>query len=336
MSRRGAEAKPPWSAIPRPIRDEAARILGAPVVRAERIYGGYAPSATFRMSLANGKRAFFKASYPLPKGSAVRWPTKDEERAYRKLGALIRPWAPRFFGSFERDGWLVLLLEDLGPRSVPPWTPAKTRVAARSYARFHKSTLGQRLPRWLSRTQHADFGGYWGLLAKRRELREVATLAKRRADEAAEWIDVALPVLRELERGLARVRPPFALLHFDTRSDNIRIAKDRLRIFDWPYPSVGPAEFDVTAFAQSVAVEGGPAPERVLDWYEEVLPLRAGAVDASLAGIAGYFADRARRPPAAGLPRIRSFQRQQLKSCLTWAAHRFDLPEPRWLAAVAD
>jgi hypothetical protein len=288
------------------------------------------------MALANGNRAFFKASYPLPKGSAVRWSMKDEERAYQELGALIRPWAPKFFGSFEREGWLVLLLEDLGPRSVPPWTPAKARVAARSYARFHKGTLGKRLPRWLSRTQHGNFGGYWTALAKSGELREVAALAKRRADEAAEWIDVALPVLRDLERGLTRARPPFALLHFDTRSDNIRIAKDRLRIFDWPYPSVGPAEFDVTAFAQSVVVEGGPAPERVLGWYEEVLPLRAGAVDASLAGIAGYFADRARRPPMAGLPRIRSIQRRQLKSCLAWAARRFDLPEPRWLAAVAD
>ena len=305
-------------------------------MRAERIYGGYAPSATFRMALANGKRAFFKASYPLQKGSAVIWPTKHEERAYRKLGPFITPWAPKFFGSFERDGWLVLLLEDLGPRSVPPWTPAKARIAARSYARFHKSTLGQRLPRWLSRTQHGQFGGYWARLAESGELREVASLAKRRVDEAAEWIDVAFPILRDLERGLARARRPFALLHFDTRSDNIRITRDRLRIFDWPYPSVGPAEFDVTAFAQSVQVEGGPAPERILEWYEDVLPLRADVVDASLAGIAGFFADRARRPPAKGLPRIRSFQRQQLKSCLAWAARRFDLPEPRWLAAVPD
>ena len=336
MSRRGPEAKPAWSAVPRAIREQTAQTLGASVVRAERVYGGYAPSATFRMALANGRRAFFKASYPLPPGSAVIWSMRVEERAYRELGALIAPWAPRFLGSFERDGWLVLLLEDLGPRSVPPWTAAKARVAARSYGRFHRSTIGRRLPRWLSRTQHAEFGVYWGRLAEPRELREVADLARRRADEAAEWIDVALPLLRDLERELARARPPFALLHFDTRSDNIRITKDRLRIFDWPYPSAGPPEFDVTAFAQSVALEGGPGPERVLAWYEEVLPLRAGLVDASLAGIAGYFADRAHRPPSAGLPRIRSIQRQQLKSCLAWAARRFDLPEPRWLAAVAD
>jgi phosphotransferase family enzyme len=322
--------------VPREIKDRTARLLGAPVVRAERIYGGYAPSATFRMSLANGKRAFFKASYPLPKGSAVIWSMEREARVYRELGTFIRPWAPRFLGSFEREGWFVLLLEDLGPRSVPPWTPTRARLAARSFAAFHKSTLGRPLPRWLSRKQHGGFGGFWAQLSQKGELGSVAALAKRSADEAAEWLYVALPTLREAESGLARARRPFALLHFDTRSDNIRISRNRLRIFDWPYPSVGPAEFDVTAFAQSVVVEGGPPPERVLDWYGEVLPLRARVVDASLAGIAGYFADRARRPPQVGLPRIRSFQRRQLKSCLAWASRRFDLPEPTWLAAVAD
>ena len=124
MSRQGAEAKPPWSAVPRQVREQAATTLGAPVVRAERVYGGYAPSATFRMTLANGKRAFFKASYPLPKGSAVIWQMKAEERTYQQLGPRIAPWAPRFLGSFERDGWLVLLLEDLGPRSVAPTRPS--------------------------------------------------------------------------------------------------------------------------------------------------------------------------------------------------------------------
>ena len=96
------------------------------------------------------------------------------------------------------------------------------------------------------------------------------------------------------------------------------------------------AEFDVSAFCQTIAAEGGPSPERVLAWYEDVLPLRADAVDASLAGIAGYFADRAWRPPMPGLPRIRSIQRRQLKASLAWAARRLDLPEPRWLAAVGD
>ena len=97
-----------------------------------------------------------------------------------------------------------------------------------------------------------------------------------------------------------------------------------------------PAEFDVTAYAQGVTADGGPEPERVLAWYEEVLPLRADAIDSSLAGISGYFADRSWKPEVPGLPRVRSFQRRQLKVCLAWAARRFGLPEPRWLRAVAD
>jgi hypothetical protein len=313
-----------------------AQVLGAPVARAERVYGGYAPSATFRLGLANGKRAFFKASYPAPKGSGVRWVMDLEERSYRRLGRLIAPWAPELFGSFQRMGWHVLLLEDLGPRTMPPWTAVKARRATRSYAEFHASTLGKRLPRGLPRTRHGEFGVFWGELAKSGDLLRVARLAGRRAADAREWIDVALPIMRRLERGLAKIKPPFALLHFDTRADNSRLQGDLLRIFDWPFASAGPAEFDVVAYAQGVTADGGPAPERIIAWYEEVLPLRAAAIDSSLAGIAGFFADRAWRPPLNGLPRLRPFQRRQLKTCLAWAARRFDLPEPNWLAAVSD
>jgi hypothetical protein len=60
------------------------------------------------------------------------------------------------------------------------------------------------------------------------------------------------------------------------------------------------------------------------------------ALDAAIAGIAGYFADRAWRAAVPGLPRIRSVQRRQLKATLAWAARHFGLPEPAWLAAVAD
>jgi len=334
VSRRGTEAKPPWSAVPNEIKERAAKILGAPVVRAERVYGGYAPSATFRLRLANGKRAFFKSSYPLPKGSGTQWYMSQEARNYRTLERFIRPWAPRFFGSFEHDGWHVLLLEDVGPRSVPPWSPAKARRAAHSYARFHSRTNGKRLPRSLRRTLFIDHSRFWRTLSKTGELDKTAALAGRRGDEAREWLDVALPVFFAHERALERARPPFALLHFDTRSDNVRLHNGRLRIFDWPFACVGPAEFDVVAFCQSVAAERGPSGERVLAWYEEIVPLRSAIVDASLAGITGYFADRSWRPPIVGLPRVRDWQRAQLKECIRWSARRFDLPEPRWLATL--
>ena len=333
---REREPKPAWTEVPVSVRGEAERRLGSRVVRATRAYGGYAASATFRLVLANGRRAFFKAGYPPPPGSAAIFPIDREEKRYRALEKIAGRWMPKQYGSFKKDEWHVLLMEDLGPATIPPWSMDKMRRAARSFARFHRATVGASLPRFLPRTEHVEFSGFWDRLRRRGALADTAELARGREDEAREWLDVALPVFLERERDLTRARRPFALLHFDTRSDNIRLVGDRLLMFDWPFASVGPAEFDAVAFAQGVTAEGGPTPERVLDCYEEVLPLRPREVDASIAGIAGYFADRAPRPPMPGLPRIRSIQRRQLKATLAWATRRFGLPQAEWLERIAD
>jgi hypothetical protein len=59
------------------------------------------------------------------------------------------------------------------------------------------------------------------------------------------------------------------------------------------------------------------------------------ALDASVAAIAGYFADHAWADELPGLPRVRTFQRQQLAVSLRWAASRLGLPEPGWVDALA-
>ncbi|MEX2047206.1 MAG: hypothetical protein WEE03_08570 [Chloroflexota bacterium] len=312
-----------------------ARILGSKVVRAMRVYGGYAPSATFRMILADGRPAFFKG-VNATSNDYMRGALPREERVYRELGRYIRPWAPAFLGSFRRLDWHVLLLEDLGPQTMPPWSPARARRSARSYAEFHASTRGRPLPRWLSRTEHHEFAGLWRTLAESGELAKTAALAGPRAYEAREWLDVALPLLRQSAERLARLRAPHSLLHGDTRSDNTRLQGEQLRMFDWNFASVGPHEFDAAAFAQATEAEDGPSVERTMGWYAEVMPVRDSHLDASIAGIAGYFADRGWRPPVPGVPRVRAWQRRQLVVSLAWAARRLALPEPAWLAAVAD
>lgn len=336
MSRTGAEAKPPWSAVPPAIKDEVAKLLGSPVVRAERVFGGYSPSATFRVRLRDGRRAFVKGTYPLEPDSHVQWKLEEEEHIYQELSPYLRPWAPRYYGGAKAAGWHVVVLEDLGPQTMPPWSLPKTVACARSYAAFHAKTYGKPLPRWLSRIEHRDFAPFWDRLATSGELRATASLARRRADEAEEWLDVALPVFRERSALLLKLRPPFSIMHFDTRSDNIRLHGKLLRLFDWNFACAGPNEMDVVAFAQTITAEGGPDPERFVAEYDLLLPLRTPALEASIAGVAGYFADRAWRPASVGLPRLRSWQRRQLKVMLAWAARQFDLPAPRWLGAVPD
>jgi len=107
-------------------------------------------------------------------------------------------------------------------------------------------------------------------------------------------------------------------------------------MFDWPFACAGPAELDFAAFAQSITLEGGPEPEQLTEWYSEVLPLADDVLTASVVGISGYFADRGSSPDLPGLPRLRAFQRSQLKSSLRWSARRLALPEPKWLDTLAN
>ena len=307
--------------------------------RAERAFGGYGPSATFRLLLADGRRAFFKGAYPLPASSRVRWVLDQEERVFEHLGDALRPWAPAYLGVLRVGGWHALLLEDVGAATVPPWTRSKARAATRAYAEFHRSSLGRRLPRWLPRLGTSLTRGHtWERLRGMSDgLARLAHLAGPRARQARRWLDAHVPALDASARAIRRTRGPHALLHLDTRSDNIRVypgAAVPLRIFDWPFAQVGPPELDFMPYAQSVAAEGGPDPETLTEWYSEVLPVRPRVLASAAAHFAGFFAEHAWRASPEGLPRLRPWQRQQLKVSLAWAARLLELPEPAWLEAV--
>lgn len=326
MSRRGVEEKPPWSGVPRSVRAKVEEIVGARVTRGERAYGGYGPTPTFRLRLADGSGVFFKATSPETNEFAHR-ALDREERNYRELAPIMAEWAPAFRGEFRLDGWHVVLLGDAGPKSVPPWTPAKARTAARELARFHRSTLGQELPARLARP-----GRFLGRLDWRwireetDDFQVLAEMAGERSAEAREWFRVAAPILQEAIDRWNEAPERFALLHGDVRSDNLRLLGSRLILFDWPHAVVGAPEYDLVEFAQSVAVEGGPAPEAVVAAYVEVGAIDEVALNGAIAWWAAFFADTAWRPDIPGLPRLRLFQRQQLDVLLDWAARQFGLP----------
>ena len=335
MPRRGVEDKPPWQTVPVPVRRAVEAKLGAKVQRAMRVWGGYSPTPTYRLRLTDGRAAFFKAVSPASNDFAKAAHAR-EERVYRELGHVIRDWAPAFFGSCDCEGWRVMLLEDLGPKSAPPWTPALARKVARALGDFHSSTSGADLPSWLPRpdTQLARDSLQWRWPADADGPGVVANLAGEKADEALRWLTGAMPALARASRGIVEAGPPRVFIHNDVRSDNLRWVNGRLRLVDWPHVCVGPAEFDAAGFAQTVTVEGGPGPEQVMACYSERAPVRPGVLDAAVAAVAGFFADLAWRPDIPGLPRLRPFQKQQLKVTLRWAASRLGLPEPSWLDAI--
>lgn len=332
MSRTGIEDKPTWRSLPLAVQRETARTLGAEITRAARVWGGYSPSATFRLTLANGQRAFFKGCGP-GDSSFIREVIQIETHIYTELTRYISPWAPELLGAFATDGWQALLLEDVGPKTAPPWTPALAQRVMRAYAGFHQASLGADLPAWLPRftTDEATFT--WQHIAEQTDdLRAIAALARADANEALRWLRGAESLFARLLEAAPAIPAPTALLHFDTRSDNLRLRDGRLRLFDWPAATVGPVELDVAAFAQTITVEGGPPPEQCIAWYDGTL--RQDVLDVVLVWIIGFFAMRAILPDIPGLPRLRRFQRQQLAVMLQWSARRFSLPDPAWSAAL--
>lgn len=334
MSRTGVEAKPAWRTLPPAVRRCVAEVLGAEVTRAARIWGGYSPSPTFRLRLANGQRAFFKGCGP-GASAFLRDVLATEERVYTELAEVITPWAPRLLGVVHRDDWSALLLEDVGPKTAPPWTPALTRQVMRAYAEFHQATLGFAAPAWVPRFADEDARITWESIEDVTEgLRVVAALAGDGADDALRWLREAAPLFARLLASAPDIPDPQALLHFDTRSDNLRLQDGHLRLFDWPAVEMGPVELDVVAFAQSITVEGGPEPEQCLRWYGG--PLRPDVVDVMLVWCIGFFALRAWQPEIPGLPRLRSFQRRQLATLVDWSARRFGLPAPSWATALIE
>jgi hypothetical protein len=132
MSRIGAETKPPWRSVPGEVRRAVEEVVGGRVRRAARVWGGYAPSPTFRLILDGGARLVFKGVSPASNPHMLR-ALEDEERVYRELAGWIHPWAPAFHGSFHAAGWHVLLLEDVGRASVPPWTRSAIHAWATAY-----------------------------------------------------------------------------------------------------------------------------------------------------------------------------------------------------------
>lgn len=336
MPRGGVEAKPRWASVPSAVRRQTEALLGGRVVRATRAWGGYGPSPTFRLRLDDGRRAFFKAATPEITEFA-RIAHHRELRVYQELGDLIGAWSPALLGAFDAGEWRVMLLEDLGPKSAPPWTPGLARHVVRALGEFHASLSGRTVAAWVPRpAQHPAMGlrpPAWDLT--KGDVRRLAALAGRREPEAREWLGTHLPTLAVAARRIDDATFRHSLLHVDVRSDNLRWLGDRLYLFDWPHVGVGPPEFDAAAFAQTVVLDGGPDPETVMTWYADAWKVDYEALDASVASIAGYFARNAWLPAIPELPRVRAFQRAQLAVTLRWCARRLELPDPTWADEIA-
>lgn len=291
----------PWQDVHPGVRAAVEEFLGDRVVEAVTQDGGFSPAAAVRLRTAAGRRAFVKSVGPEPNAEAVG--------IYRSEAAIAAALpeavpAPRLLTSFELDGWVTLVFEDVeGRHPAMPWRRDELDLVLDAIRRMGETLtpapidvppVGERLD--------GAFRGWRQLLSE-----DTTGLDP--------WALRHLGALAELESGWAEGASGDTLLHSDLRADNLLISGDRVYVVDWPWACRGAAWFDVMAMLPSVAMQGGPPPQ-------ELLPDPDPAITAALAGLAGFLIRMSRRPDPPGLPTLRAFQHAQGMAALAWLRHR--------------
>ncbi|MBS4195163.1 phosphotransferase [Lederbergia citri] len=325
------EPKPYWREVPQELREQIVEIVGSPIRRATRVFGGYGPSATFRIFLEDGKTIFAKGA---GKGSiSGNWDAiPNEEFVYQNINA-IQSISPSYFGSVSVDGWHLLLLEDLGgTKKVPPWSEKLGMQAVRDIASFHLRGISEG-----TKVEILDGDGIadnWNTIKNNHdEWNCFLELFQEDRVEAESWLDSVIDVLMMAEKELLLRDQPWGLIHTDIRSDNLRFRNGNLVLFDWALVRRGPLMFDVGFFFPSVEGEGGPLAESLLSEYLKVMKdggisFPSYSAKCVAASTAGFFASRAGKPVIPPLPRLRQVQRLQLGPALRWACSVLELPTP--------
>ena len=218
---------------------------------------------------------------------------------------------PRLLWMHDEDGWVALAYEDVvGRHPGAPWTEADLVLVVDALKKMSIDLTPSPIATQLTASGAFERGvNGWRIALERGE------------QSLDPWCLKHLARLVDLESLAPAAVAGETLLHFDTRADNILIAGDRVFVLDWPSSRIGAAFVDWLIMAPSVAIQGGPAPEKFMGRFD-LSGVRRGDFDATLCSVAGYFVVRALDPAPPGLPTVRAFQAAQGEVALEWLQKR--------------
>jgi hypothetical protein len=297
-----------WKDLPAEIRSALEGRLGSKVVDAITQPTGFSPGLAARLRLGDGRRVFVKA--------VSEKANPDTPGIFRREARIVPALprtapVPRLLWTYDDAGWIGLCFEDVAGRHPhEPWQEEDLAlvIAALKKMAADLTPSPVAMDETATRALRHNING-WQVALRRDE---------RRLDP---WCVDHLTRLAELEAEAPEMAAGETLLHFDTRADNILIAGDRVYVVDWPNARIGAPWVDWVAMAPSVAMQGGPEPEALLDRFA-MTDVPKEAIDAVLCSIAGYFVVRALEPPPPGLPTVRAFQAAQGAVALRWLRQR--------------
>ncbi|GAA3737045.1 phosphotransferase [Micromonospora maritima] len=277
---------------------EIEETLGSTVVAVAPVTGGgYTPARRCRVDLADGRRAFVKA----PSDTLTATWLRQELGFYATAKG---DFLPAVWGMGQGTvPWLAL--EFLPSGWPPPWTPESVAEVRAALDALHEAPVPDGLPRL---SDDSPFVTGWRRVAEAPE-RFLSTGA---CDEA--WLTRHLDTLLDVTG--PQVLAGSSVLHLDVRSDNTCLTDRGAVLVDWNLAAVGNPQLDLAFWLPSLALETG------------VPPAEPGLDPGVVAMVAGFFAGFAGEPDIPTAPRVRPFQRAQLRVALPWAARALGLPEP--------
>jgi hypothetical protein len=311
---RGSGVRLQWQDLPEPVRRGIEDVLGAPVVRADDQAGGFSPGVAARVQLGDGNRRFLKVV-----GGELN-PLAPE--LYRSEAAVTKSLpsavpAPRILATYDSNGWVALVFEDVDGRTPSlPWRPADLERVVASVVALGRSLTPSPLDLPALADDAARFDGF----------HELGAEPTNRLDDIDPWVVRHLVRLADLHQGWATATDGETLLHLDIRADNVLLTEERVLFVDWPHACVGAAWIDLLFMLPSVAMQGGPPPERVLADSGIAGSAHRDQVTIALAGFAAFMIVRGRQPDPPGLPTLRRFQRAQAEQAVRWLRERTRWP----------
>jgi aminoglycoside phosphotransferase (APT) family kinase protein len=291
-----------WAGLPGHVRAAVEARAGASVVAAHDQQGGFSPGVAARLMLEGGGRLFVKAV-----ASSINPDSLNLYRQEARALAALPPGvpSPRLLWVHDDGDWVVLGIEDVEGRSPSlPWRRDELGQVVAALAAMAEALTPA--PEGFPTVAEKMGGAFTGW----------RTLADAPPPDLHPWASRHLDRLVALEGSWTRYAAGDTLLHFDLRADNLLLDRDgRVRVVDWAHACTGAAWFDLVLLLTEV---DHPATDEILT--------AAGAppegVDALLCALAGFFAERCRRPMLPGLPTLRSYQRAYAGFRLRWLARR--------------
>jgi hypothetical protein len=252
------------------------------------------------VNFADGRSAFVKVSTdPITAG----W-LRDEYRMYQNIQA---DFMPDLLGWHDDGENPLIVLEDLSSGVwLHTWTPAAIAAVLKTLDCVRKTIPPDGLKSLESMRQ--DLAS-WKLVASQPDV----FLSLGMCSQG--WLNTSLPALMQSDE--KAILTGSELLHLDIRSDNICFLGNRVVFVDWNWACVGNSQLDVIGWLPSVALEGGPLPEQIIEGEPNLVAL-----------IAGFWAYRAGLPPPRPDSKVREIQRKQLAIALPWSAKLLGLPLP--------